>query len=70
MSFTVPSTIISRTVDWATPAGISTPEGGAVPKIVQNQGGATIGGPVTKNHTFFLRAEKSTGRAERGRQLS
>jgi Carboxypeptidase regulatory-like domain len=26
---------------------------GAVPKIVQNQGGGTIGGPIYKNHTFF-----------------
>jgi hypothetical protein len=34
--------------------GYFTPEGGAVPKIVQNQGGATIGGPVIKNHTFFF----------------
>ncbi len=34
--------------------GYFTPEGGAVPKIVQNQGGATIGGPIIKNHTFFF----------------
>ncbi len=34
--------------------GYFTPEGGAVPKIVQNQGGGTIGGPIIKNHTFFF----------------
>jgi hypothetical protein len=33
--------------------GYFTPVGGAVTKIVQNQGGVTFGAPVIKNHTFF-----------------
>lgn len=32
--------------------GYFTPPGGAVPKLVQNQFGGEIGGPVYKNHTF------------------
>jgi hypothetical protein len=43
--------------------GYFTPVGGPVPKIVQNQGGATIGGPVIKNHTFFF----ASGEVERTR---
>jgi Carboxypeptidase regulatory-like domain len=34
--------------------GYFTPEGGPVPKLVQNQGGVTFGAPVIKNHTFFF----------------
>jgi hypothetical protein len=30
-----------------------TPAGGPVTKIVQNQGGVTLGAPIIKNHTFF-----------------
>jgi hypothetical protein len=33
--------------------GYFTPEGGAVPKLVQNQGGVTFGAPIIKDHTFF-----------------
>jgi carboxypeptidase family protein len=33
--------------------GYFTPEGGPVPKVVQNQGGVTFGAPIIKNHTFF-----------------
>jgi Carboxypeptidase regulatory-like domain len=33
--------------------GYFTPEGGAVPKFVQNQGGVTFGAPIIKDHTFF-----------------
>jgi hypothetical protein len=33
--------------------GYFTPVGGAVPKLVQNQGGGTFGGPVLKDRTFF-----------------
>lgn len=32
--------------------GYFTPPGGAVPKLVQNQVGGEIGGPIYKNHTF------------------
>ncbi|HEY2819651.1 MAG TPA: carboxypeptidase regulatory-like domain-containing protein [Candidatus Acidoferrum sp.] len=34
--------------------GYFTPEGGPVPKLVQNQGGVTFGAPIIKNHTFFF----------------
>jgi hypothetical protein len=43
--------------------GYFTPVGGPVPKLVQNQGGATIGGPIIKNHTFFF----ATGEVDRTR---
>src|SRR5579863_8903296 len=33
--------------------GYFTPAGGAVPKLVQNQGGVTFGAPIIKDHTFF-----------------
>jgi hypothetical protein len=33
--------------------GYFTPAGGAVPKLVQNQGGVTFGAPIYKDHTFF-----------------
>src|SRR5579863_562023 len=33
--------------------GYFTPAGGPVPKIVQNQGGVTLGAPIVKDHTFF-----------------
>jgi Carboxypeptidase regulatory-like domain len=33
--------------------GYFTPPGGAVPKLVQNQGGVTFGAPIIKNKTFF-----------------
>jgi hypothetical protein len=33
--------------------GYFTPPGGAVPKLVQNQGGVTFGGPILKDRTFF-----------------
>jgi hypothetical protein len=46
------------------------PPGGAAPALIQNQFGATLGGPVIKNRTFFFSAWQSSREVNAAPQLA